>query len=499
MATIVNPLFRRCAALLLALLLCLSSAAAEEIRYCIDFEYLRQIAPASVAWLYHPNGSINAPVVYSANDRHFLNYRFNDRWDSTGSLFFTGETPPDFTEPVLTMFGNNNANDLLFGSFYHYRQPSHYEANPTLYLITPDCTFRLDLFAGIRTTNKDQSTWRVKDSFTLLTETLPAILERSFITPLPENLPQEGDQWLVMATDKKNSTSTRYVLYARMRPVESSEDARPVDVSQLELDSRETYTTRYTVDGVGSWLIYAQNDPIWNRLIFETDGSSRKRPFGDGGCGPTAVAMAVANLVEPEELLKINDYALDPYGYTLCTCSITETFCYQYHVPLRVNTPEEMLRYYPVVLGNFITGNNTLELQGRYDRYGTGMNYLPGFLEKVYGISMVQTNDKNAAFTFLEEGQGMVVTCTGDYNSPFTRTSHYITLAGADEEYVYILDPLRREDYGDLDPDGVLEILTPGLVRMKKTDAMLIMMAPLYLMTPPGAPAPVLPTPTPEA
>jgi hypothetical protein len=255
------------------------------------------------------------------------------------------------------------------------------------------------------------------------------------------------------------------------------------------------------VDGVGSWLIYAQNDPIWNHMIFETVSSRRKRHFGDGGCGPTAVAMAVANLVPPEDLTKINAYAPEPCGYTLCSCWVTETFCYQYHVPLRVNTPEEMLRYYPAVLGNFITGNNTLELQGRYDRYGTGMNYLPGFLEKVYGISMLQTNDKAAAFEFLQQGRGMVVTCTGDYNSPFTRTSHYITLAGADEEYVYILDPLRREDYGDLDPDGVLEILTPGLVRMKKTDAMLIMLAPLYLMTPPGAGMPVLPTasPAPDA
>ena len=76
-----------------------------------------------------------------------------------------------------------------------------------------------------------------------------------------------------------------------------------------------------------------------------------------------------------------------------------------------------------------------------------------------------------------------------DPTSPFTGSSHYITLAAADEEYLYVLDPLRREkaEYANLDPTDMLEIITPGLVRMKQSDAMLTVMSPFYLISAPEA------------
>lgn len=52
MAIKVSACVRRLAAFLLALVLCLPSAAlGEELRYLADFEYLRTVAPATVAWL----------------------------------------------------------------------------------------------------------------------------------------------------------------------------------------------------------------------------------------------------------------------------------------------------------------------------------------------------------------------------------------------------------------------------------------------------------------
>ena len=55
--------FRRLAALMLAAALLLPCCAgAQGVRYAADFAFLSLYAPATVAWLYHPNGSINAPV-----------------------------------------------------------------------------------------------------------------------------------------------------------------------------------------------------------------------------------------------------------------------------------------------------------------------------------------------------------------------------------------------------------------------------------------------------
>ncbi len=488
-----NPgLCRRWTALLLVLWLAvpLCAQASElhdpHVTYCVDFEYLKQIAPGAAAWLYSPDGTFNTPVMYSPDEKHYLRHRFDEAWDNNGSLFFTGDAAPDFTQPILTMHGNFCAGDELFGSLYNYRRADgYYQQHPTLYLLTPEGNYRLDVFAGLRTAHSDHDSWRISDSAFLLTETLPQVLAASFLTPLAEALPQEGDQWMILTTEDRRDQGNRYVIYTRMRPVTLAEDAPVMNVNQMALDNRATLNGFYTVEGVGTWMVYGQNDPSWDPLIFETENSSRKRHFGDGGCGPTAVAAAIANLSSPEELLKINYYAPQPYGYTICTCSLTQPFCYDNHVPYCINTPEEMLRYFPLVVGNFATGNNTLGVQGRYDRYGTNMNYLETLCKAVYGLQVNRTEDKVVAFDFLQQGKGTAVTCTGKTTifSPFTNTSHFITLVGADDTYVYIIDPLRRSDYGDLDPDGDVEILTPGLVRLTRQKAMYMMMSPIYLLS----------------
>lgn len=483
--------WRRCAAVLLTLLLLPLppvSVMAEEAsgtRYFVDFDYLKQLAPDTVGWLYQPTGLFNAPVVYSDNSKYYKKYRYDKVYDALGSLFFTGDTAPDFTEPVLVMRGNNLVGDFLFGSFHLYRrEPDYYQQNPCLYLLTPNGDYQLDIFAGIRTNQRDSNSWMVSGSSAELLDALPAILERSFLTPLPENLPDENDKWIILSAEGQSQESTRYVMYTRCRPLSYTGSETPLELTQLELDARETLNGMYKVDGVGEWMVYGQNDPSWDRLIFETETSTRRRPFGDGGCGPTSIALAIANLLKPEELLKINDYAPVSYGYTLCTCSVTRAFCHEYHVPQRIDTPEEMLRYFPLVIGSFATGFNTLEVQGRYDRFGTSMDYIHTLCETVYGLQVEKITDKERALEFLEKGMGMVVTCTVR-GSPFTGSSHYITLAGADDTYLYILDPLRRDTYEELDPYEWVEIITPGLVRMKKSDALNITMSPLYLISRP--------------
>lgn len=483
---------RKWMAVLLALfifliLVCPSPAGAENPpRYFVDFDYLKQLAPNTVAWLYSPNQVFNTPLVYSKDAEHYLQYRFDDKLDTYGGLFFTGDTAPDFTEPVLILRGLNATDNALFGSLNNYRNDKeYYEQNPSLYLLTPQGDYQLDIFAGVRTSQSDDTSWI--PSITEPMTSLDAVLERSFLTAMPDLLPEENDQWIILSAEGRSQDSIRYVIYTRCRPITYSGNETAIDLIQTEMDSRETLNDWYTVDGVGRWMVYGQNDPSWNRLTFETRHSSRRRPFGDGGCGPTAIALAIANLLEPEELLKINNYAPDPYGYTICSCALTPYYCRQYHVPYRVDEPEEMLRYFPLVVGSFATGYNTLGVQGRYDRFGSNMDYLPALCEQVYGITLTEADSKESAFQFLQDGKGLAITCTGR-GSPFTSSSHYLTLAGADDTYLYILDPMRRveEDYEALDYYDWLEVITPGLVRLKKSNALNMMMSPIYLLSRPN-------------
>lgn len=75
----------------------------------------------------------------------------------------------------------------------------------------------------------------------------------------------------------------------------------------------------------------------------------------------------------------------------------------------------------------------------------------------------------------------MAVTCT-IYGGPFTSTSHFMTIAAVDDTYFYLLDPLRRDSYKSLDRYEVVELLAPGVVRVRRDQAYLCNLSPFHLM-----------------
>lgn len=439
-----------------------------DVQYAVDFPYLKATVPESIAWLYQPNTTINQPVMFSDKPGYYLRRQFNGHRNSNGAIFMTGTKAPDFSAPVITLYGRNCLDDTWFGSLSYYREDDYYKANPTLYLITPQGDYQLDIFAGIRTKHDD---WKVSQSSTaaLLTQDLPRILQNSFIKPMYSSLPTQGDAWALLATEPYESNGNRYVIYARKRPIDY-ETAQIAYVNQLEMDSRDTVSGPVSIENVGDWILYAQNDPLWERLTFEIETSSRRRPFGDGGCGPTAVAMAIANLVEKTELPALGAYASSPLGFRFCSCSVNDYWCTGRHLTYQLASPDEYVRYLPLAVASFATGNNTWSVRGRVDRYGTNMQYLER-LCSIFDISVNQTNNISEALTFLQGEDTIAVACTSGHNSPFTKASHFLVLGGVDDEYLYILDPMQRKNYNAMDYNGYLEVIVPGLVRVKLKNA----------------------------
>jgi hypothetical protein len=317
-------------------------------------------------------------------------------------------------------------------------------------------------------------------SSSLVKDVLPGILERSFIQPNADMLPVEGDAWAILTTESYEQQGNRYVIYARKRPIQYA-TAQVAYVNKLAMDSRATLNGYATVENVGTWMLYAQNDPIWDRLVFETQTSNRRRTFGDGGCGPTAVAMAIVNLVDKDELPKIAEYASSPYGYRFCKCSVNDYWCSGKHLTYQLTTPDEYLRYFPLAVASFATGNNIWGVLGRADRFGSSMRYLENICS-IYDISVTQTYQLEEALAFLQTDKTIAIACTSGYGSPFTKTSHFLVLAGVDDEYLYVLDPLRRDTYENLDRKDYLEIIKPGLVRIRLENAAHCNLGPIYML-----------------
>ena len=214
------------------------------------------------------------------------------------------------------------------------------------------------------------------------------------------------------------------------------------------------------VPGKGPMRYYAQNDALWGALVYEQRDTGSSRPFRDSGCGPTAMAMAVAALIPENELRRISDYADTPYA--LCECSVNNARCNHRHGRYLLTSDRDFTRFLPLILGDFATGNNTFGIYSRGAAAGTSSSFIK-FVAAAYGLDYQSVGDYNEAIAALRSGAAVVATVSR--GGAFTDTGHYVLLAHIDDERLYIFDPLCRTVY-KTNGGSKLEIIQPGLVAL---------------------------------
>ena len=238
------------------------------------------------------------------------------------------------------------------------------------------------------------------------------------------------------------------------------------------------YSRYINVPGVGEWYYYAQNDPEWDNAFYESYNCRLYRRFGDAGCGPTSLAIALNKQLTPEELTSLLDHKSPrQQGFGYCPCSINGFHCYSGHERIYMETPEDFLKNLPRVLGAYAAGNNERRQLYRSDFSGTSAHIFPD-IAKAYGLHYRRTTDWDEAYQALQEGYSIITSVT---KGIFTPTSHYLVIAHADEDYIYLLDPWMRVAY-----DGTnayrFEVLEPGLLRAKTKDFIHLGLYGFYMM-----------------
>lgn len=456
-----------------------SEATVTGTRAFVDFDYLRQINPDAVGWLYQEETGFSLPVMQGEDNEYYRNHTFDDtRLNGKGSIYLDSDSPSDMSGHVY-LYGMGRK-DCPFRPFNSYTKQDWYANHSTLRLLTPGGDYHAEVFAAVDSTWRDNTSWRVpedKESFDLWLET---ILAKNHIIPLTDSVPAFGDRILAMAIDNKNPNRT--VVLATLRPI-IYDVLDECNLVKAELDSRETISGMRQVWDLGEYMVYAQNDPIWNRMQYESERNPTYRIFGDGGCGPTAAAIALANLVDASELPRLREHSLNGMGTLMCPCSVNRVYCDHTHAPYLLSSVEEYVRYLPVAMGDFAAGNNDAQvLSRRVGSTGSNMNFV-NVLCDIFHINRIEVEDLHDGLEKLKgrTGECMMI-CYALFNSPYTNTSHYVVVAGVDAEYFYVLDPLFRDSYAATDERGLLEVLDKGVTRIRLDQAHYADMTPVYIM-----------------
>ena len=439
-------------------------------RAMVDFEWLKAVNADSVGWLYQEETAFSQPVLMGKHNDYYYKLGFDGtNVGLKGLAYLDADARPAMDESRFVILGSGRQGGAL-ESLNQYQHQAYYEAHPSLRLLTPNGDWQADVFACIKTTEASRHKWlNLRDG-----ESFEAWLQRlasgSAIQALAENVPAPDER--IAAFTMINSDNHRRMVFAALRPIVYQTE-KDVNLTRTSLDTRPTISGWVDTGRLGRVMVYAQNDPLWSEMRYESELTRKFRRFGGGGCGPTAVAIALANLVDAQELPKLREYSLNGLGALMCTCSVNRVYCNHLHAPYHLEGAEAYLRYLPIIVADFAAGNNQWKINSRPgNSQGTNMRFLEPLCE-IFGLRLTSVDNLLAALEMLKQNgnTGMVV-CCALRGSPFTTTSHYMVIAGVDDTHFYVLDPLYRDDYSDTDHYGVIDqILAPGVVKIKLEDA----------------------------
>ena len=132
----------------------------DTIPLAVDFAVLQSENPDIVAWIYCEDTPINYPVAQGEDNQYYLRRLTDGSYNSSGTIFMDFRNAADFSDHNTLVYGHNMTNDSMFGTLVDYKSQDYFEEHPQLWILTPACAYRVDLFAGFVTAS-DSGTYTI--------------------------------------------------------------------------------------------------------------------------------------------------------------------------------------------------------------------------------------------------------------------------------------------------------------------------------------------------
>lgn len=89
-----------------------------------------------------------------------INQIFNQYSDSGGCIFMDCRVDASLSDRHSIIYGHHMKNGTMFSGLSKYKKQQYYEEHPSGLLITPECTYRIDFFAGY-VAGTDEKAWNI--------------------------------------------------------------------------------------------------------------------------------------------------------------------------------------------------------------------------------------------------------------------------------------------------------------------------------------------------
>lgn len=189
----------------------------------VDFDELKEINPEIVAWIYCEDSVINYPVCRANDDEYYLHHSYDKKPKTSGAIFMETANQADCSDMNLILYGHHMKNKTMFATLSYWAEQEYYESHPFMWFLTPERTYRVDLFSGYITDARSDTYTVFQGYAPELMPYLEAAKEKShFKAALPElsflikEDELEKEKFVVLSTCDYSFEGARYVLHGHL-------------------------------------------------------------------------------------------------------------------------------------------------------------------------------------------------------------------------------------------------------------------------------------------
>jgi len=114
----------------------------------INFEALNYLIPGVVGWIKLDGTPIDYMIMQYTDNDFFLSRLPDGTQHRNGSIFLDYRNNSDFSDKSILIYGHETRAGDMFGVLKNYRDQEFFDANPQIFLYTPERDYIIEIFAG---------------------------------------------------------------------------------------------------------------------------------------------------------------------------------------------------------------------------------------------------------------------------------------------------------------------------------------------------------------
>ena len=184
----------------------------------VDFKSLLKENPDVAGWIYCPDTVVDYPVMHGEDNDLYLHHMVNKEYNFAGCIFEDYRNTRGQKDPATILYGHHMKDGSMFAMLHKYTEQDYYDEHPTMWYLTPDQNYRLDLVYGYVAGERDRI-YELFETPQQMQDYIRSIEDKSTFDSLKKYDLNTVNNVIVLSTCAYEFNNARYIVIAVPIPI----------------------------------------------------------------------------------------------------------------------------------------------------------------------------------------------------------------------------------------------------------------------------------------